>query len=711
MAEEKIVIGIEVQGAEKSINSVKDLKDALKEAKNEQVRTAMAFGEGSKEYIAASRNVAGLKDKFDDLNDSTKTLKGSGVEGLTSSFGLLKQGIGNFDFGAIKAGFKGIGTAMSAIPLILLIQGITFLAEKFNIFGLIAEGVTFIIDAFTDALGFTNKAAEKQSKELIENLGKEKTKLTERYDAELKLKTAAGESTKALELEKLRAVENNIAEQVKLLDDLQKTKGKLNDEELKNYETLQSDLLKATTDRQVAETKQLQEQKKTFADIESKLAFAKLNDKQKENFTLKEKQTKENEELAKNMKLQYGNELQGIIAFNKAKTELEELHNIEAKELNKKQNTATAKQKVDYSKELAEQLKNLEIENINNSQDRENAVLQNNYEKQKKELISKGANHEILYNLEKKFNFDKNQITNKYIALDVAAEEKKAADIKVIKDKQAADEKIAKDKALEESQQAYEDELATLDYNNEKKLSNFKGTEIEKNAILLQQLNERNILETEMYDAASKDKTEIDRKYFKDLAALQKKTAADELKAKKDATKQGFDIAKEGGEALSALSNLAYNIKLKNVKKGSDEEKKILKEQFETNKKFQIANAIINGITAVGAILAVPDFSFGVLSAIRIAAAAITTAANVAAIEGTTFDGGGSVPNPEPPPSGGGGTDTNTKAPSIYTPQSGQSTTFSGNNNNTPPIKAVVIETENRSATMRINKLVNESSY
>ena len=167
--------------------------------------------------------------------------------------------------------------------------------------------------------------------------------------------------------------------------------------------------------------------------------------------------------------------------------------------------------------------------------------------------------------------------------------------------------------------------------------------------------------------------------------------------------------------------NKLYADKLKNVKQGSKEEKAILdqkaadennlaRKQFETQKKFNRASAILNGILGLGAIFAVPDPTLGIVSAIRAVALVATTAANVAQINATQFDEGGATAGGIP--AAADASPTTSQAPSIYGPGQGQSTTFSGNqNNNFAPVKAYVVETENRSTTNRVNKLVSESTY
>ena len=167
--------------------------------------------------------------------------------------------------------------------------------------------------------------------------------------------------------------------------------------------------------------------------------------------------------------------------------------------------------------------------------------------------------------------------------------------------------------------------------------------------------------------------------------------------------------------------NKLYADKLKNVRQGSKEEKAILeqkakeekdlaRQQFETQKKFNRASAILNGILGLGAIFAVPDPTLGIVSAIRAVALVATTAANVAQINATQFDEGGATAGGIP--AAADASPTTSQAPAIYGPGQGQSTTFTGNqNNNFAPVKAYVVETENRSTTNRVNKLVSESTY
>ena len=120
----------------------------------------------------------------------------------------------------------------------------------------------------------------------------------------------------------------------------------------------------------------------------------------------------------------------------------------------------------------------------------------------------------------------------------------------------------------------------------------------------------------------------------------------------------------------------------------------------------------MDGYMAISNIIATtPKADFGISTGILLAASAISTAANLAKIGAAQFEGGAGAAAASPE-SAVSIPSTTSQAPAIYGPGQGQSTTFSGNqNNNFAPVKAYVVETENRSTTNRVNKLVSESTY
>jgi hypothetical protein len=209
-----------------------------------------------------------------------------------------------------------------------------------------------------------------------------------------------------------------------------------------------------------------------------------------------------------------------------------------------------------------------------------------------------------------------------------------------------------------------------------------------------------------------------------DKDAQEKKTA--KLKEEKDkqdkiieesrqkelaAIKGGLDMATDALNGINSLTNIGMEAKLKNVKKGSKEEEKILRQQFKQQKAMQLAMAVINGAQSILAITSVPDFTLGVATAIRIGASVAATAASIATISSTQFGGGGSAPNA---PDVGAGASTTAVAPAAGPQLFGQANTGSqvnagGAASNNITVTAVVSETEITASQNNISNIQQNS--
>lgn len=181
---------------------------------------------------------------------------------------------------------------------------------------------------------------------------------------------------------------------------------------------------------------------------------------------------------------------------------------------------------------------------------------------------------------------------------------------------------------------------------------------------------EGNILKMQLdyYNTHKKDLFKNDEEYAAKKREIERQIT-DNDRAEQEARKQNaFSVSQEvlgqltsAASAIGQLDQVTTQNKLKGVVKGSEAEKKILKESFERQKKLSIATTLINGAQAIVAALATPDPTLGILTAIRIAGAIATTGIQVAAIKAQQFDGGGSPvsgggPPPTPPvPPGGAG--------------------------------------------------------
>lgn len=239
MAEKKVVVDIEVD-ASASVNSMKSIKAEIKSLQG-------AALQGNQDAI---KRIAELKDKIEDLGDATKTLKGSGVEKVTSSFGLLGQGFKDFDFDKIKTGFKGIGSAMSAIPIFLVAEGVAYLVENWKELGegngIVAKGIQLLnmafdeitgtITKFTDMIGLSNSALDKQGEAIQTNADKAKEALSNQsaeYDRQIRVAKAAGESAVEIEKAKQKAIIDTNLTIARQIEAYVKAGGEFDDEQRK----------------------------------------------------------------------------------------------------------------------------------------------------------------------------------------------------------------------------------------------------------------------------------------------------------------------------------------------------------------------------------------------------------------------------------------------------------------------------------------------
>jgi hypothetical protein len=114
MAKEVLELSVKTNIGQ-SISSLKELKEAIKAAKDEQIAMANQFGATSQEAINASKRLAELQDSVDDLNDASKSLKGSGFEMLKQGFGDIREGLMNLDFDKVKVGLTGMGAGFTSM--------------------------------------------------------------------------------------------------------------------------------------------------------------------------------------------------------------------------------------------------------------------------------------------------------------------------------------------------------------------------------------------------------------------------------------------------------------------------------------------------------------------------------------------------------------------------------------------------------------------
>jgi hypothetical protein len=186
-------------------------------------------------------------------------------------------------------------------------------------------------------------------------------------------------------------------------------------------------------------------------------------------------------------------------------------------------------------------------------------------------------------------------------------------------------------------------------------------------------------------DLTENEKLLIKANYNQKILDADKERQAKELELEKQAREAVNEIISNGMTTIQGLSDTIFESKLANAEKGSKEETRIQKKQFEVNKAMQLGTAVINGLQSILAITSVPDFTFGVQTALRIGAQVALNAATIAKIASAKF-GGGAITPPEPPPVPQVG------APEIPQAPNAQTTQTSGLVNQTN--KVVVVDSE-----------------
>lgn len=241
----EIVLDVKIKAAE-SANTVKELRTSLKGLKDELNNVEA----GSDAFKKLSKSINDTEGKLGDLNDSFSTLTGSGIERTNSSFNLLKEGFLNFDTGKISAGFKGIGSAMSAIPIFLIVEGITYLVTNFKELsqgsGILAKALRVVGDVisyavdllydFTDLIGLTNSELDKQGEAIADyasKVGEALAEQTKEFDRQIKAAKLAGESTVELEQAKQQAIIDTNLMIAKQIEAFVRAGGELDDEKKK----------------------------------------------------------------------------------------------------------------------------------------------------------------------------------------------------------------------------------------------------------------------------------------------------------------------------------------------------------------------------------------------------------------------------------------------------------------------------------------------
>jgi len=615
----------------------------------------------------------------------------------------------------IAAGFQyALNLAMSLNPIGLIIAGVAILVgvlfalkDKFKpiqlAFDAVAEGVKFVIQGIKDAmdwLGLSSFADNEASEKKLKNINKIKDAQSEASDHEIRMAKAAGKDVEALEQKKRKdIIDSNKLAMAEILRHAVATNN-YTDEQKKQYKELAVENKKMNEDIMEAnikhDTKLKEDAAKKKAEDDKKIA----DDLQKQ------------KDAAKTRYEARVSETNNLISVSKKSDEEEQLR-LEKSEL----------KKLEIIKKRAE------------------AELTSQYNKSTKSIEATNAYNNAIKNLQEKLEFDKDLIAKKYIDLSIKADEDaelrlaetEQAKLKIIYDRQQAQLKSegeANQKSVEitssiqnlitKNQEKYYADIAKLDkadrdkkfadlLTDQEKIITDSATTLEQKLTALDIENDAIINSTDML---------LEDKIIK-LEENEKRQVEITKKANQDKLNSGLDLAKQGLASIQAVTDVAFEAKLKKVKKGSKEEEKLMRQQFQLNKKMQLAGAIVDGAKAVLSSLASAPLAIGIVpNPVGIASLAFTVAAslaNVAKIASTQFDttsvgslGGGG---------GGGGGDLNTGA-ATATSNSQPSTLLNPDgtvaNQNTPtpaPIQVYVVESDITSTQTQVAVVQNQMNF
>lgn len=230
-----------------------------------------------------------------------------------------------------------------------------------------------------------SKKAEEITKKAIEGLKEQSELSVQRYENEIKLARATGLEVEHIEKKKAEYIELNILNQINTYKRLAKIKGELNEDELKEYQSLQKDLLNATVDRQVKELQneqKLKQQLINLQNLEEKLRLAGLSDREKEIDAIKKQQEALTEELNKNHKVRLGNEMNDTIRYNQDVKKINEFTQNEIDKVNEKYAKQNSERKKKIKDDELKRQKEL-LDGIKRNQEEEISYLTSKIQERK----------------------------------------------------------------------------------------------------------------------------------------------------------------------------------------------------------------------------------------------------------------------------------------------------------------------------------------
>jgi len=781
MAEEIIGIKIVVNGQEKVLTSMAEIKKELKDATFDVLKFTEKFGATSKEAVEAAKRVAVLKDaigdartmtdafnpdaKFKALASSLAGVAGgfSAVQGIMAVFGkenknveqallkvnaamALSQGLNalgdsidsfktlgaqiklstayqeannvvtkaaktiqqgfNMTLAETSTGFKVLKGAIIATGIGALV---TLLGAVINNFdkisewiaksplGSFAKSVGNLVEQFTDFVGITSQAERNLTK-----LSAANKRANEDIENQIKILKAQGASEKEIHDLKIKQADNELA----TLRESLKTKGKLTEEEQKQFRTLQTDKLVANA-----------EYNKKIAEDNKKANEKAQEEKKKHDEEIKKKNDEINKKIEEDTK-----------TANKI---LIDLQNEKNKALIKDENDKAIKQL-----EIDRTAKEKEIEQLKVSQETKDKLIKLNNEKF--EIEKAALEEKAKEDRDKKYKEEQDSLNtfNEKVA------EIKANAIKDDNERAEAQRlaKLAKDLSDLDTDKEFlkksESEKAEI------KKAVIDASELEgqksKNEIVKKGLED----EVALLQAQQKGLTEDSDAYWKNLNDIEDKSYQAKLIAAKGNAKEIEKIEKEHANNKEEIAKQEKEAQLKIIKQrisdiqtfGSNlqiiagKNKKLAIAGLLIEKAAAVTDVVVNTAKATTKAVAASPLTLGLpWSALIVAngvlqsaaiiksavdgVKAINSAGNSAGIsENAEIPSGGSAPSLSSP-SGGGGAVPDLGGEAAPDLGGGGGGVGAGGGGQTPTVRAYVVERDISDAQSRDAEIQNRARF
>lgn len=631
----------------------------------------------------AAARAGQLKERIKELHETTSTFQGSSLEKLNSSLSLFKEGLVNADPGKLSISMKGLGAAMDAIPIFLIIEGLKLLWDNFDkvsaAFSTSAKKLKVLQDQYDASVVSmaAHSAALQREIDLLSAQGASEEKIVAKKKEKILVEIEEAKASYALATAKILEIQNN-------------------DSLYESFLRLSIGISKFMGNEQAAEIQEralaINKKERSAEEVKNQTTAKEALLNAVNNYHIEEAKV---ETKAGDSKKQYISETQAIILNMIQDQDLKEKALLDLK--HKDEYAEAVKQGYDLvslkEKQAAE---NLALEHTISER---SLIAQKAYyeDLSKKRQAYEQANHDAwiqegdnrISAQEDAYNkLRANAVTNtaNELAADKDNLDKKLASLEANRIQELTEaDKTGADKAAINNKYREVEEQATFDHY--KKVADTASTYVQAGA------------------KATEDVLTALSSYYATIAAEEVKTQEEALNSQLSA----LEAEKAGELSVAGLTSAQkdainkkyaereYQAKLK----AYNSETEIKKKAFEQDKKLKIAQAVIStiagAVAAFAGAMSLGPIAGPIVGALEAAAVVAAGALQVASIEATTFDAG----TPPTPPSinspdvGSLGDNTNAVKPNFDVFNSTGNGNVNNQNGGSPQvIKAVVIAQE-----------------